>query len=154
MEDDSRVRKCSSCKLVLPSHLFKSDTSNYYYKTCLPCRYKKRLKYYCSFYLNILTLATLSNVPLSKREKSNSVLPEIQQSQKMPASDSVPSNGFTPLSENDLAFQMQIASVIPQAKWVACENVSSDHCFIASAVLTPLSLDHYVGTSRKYSVPY
>ena len=72
----------------------------------------------------------------------------------MPASNSVPSNGFTSLSENDLELQMQIASVIPQAKWIACENVSSDHCFIASAVLTPLSLDHYVGTSRKYSVPY
>lgn len=47
MDFDTKVRKCSSCKLVLPSHLFKNEQSTFFYKTCLPCRYKKRLKYYC-----------------------------------------------------------------------------------------------------------
>ena len=48
MDEDSKVRKCSSCKILLPSHLFKHENSLSYYRTCLPCRYKKRLKYYCT----------------------------------------------------------------------------------------------------------
>ena len=145
MDDSSKVRKCSSCKLVLPSHLFKSDTSNYHYKTCLPCRYKKRLKYY----------STLSNVPLSKREKTTPLSSDLLHRGQSYNPESTPPCEYSSTSSvNDLTFKMQVISVIPQAKWVACENDATEHCFIASAVLTPLSLDHYVGTSRKYSVLY
>ena len=155
MDDSSKVRKCSSCKLVLPSHLFKSDTSNYHYKTCLPCRYKKRLKYYCIFFLVWLFVATLSNVPLSKREKTTSLSSDLlHRNQSYNPKSTPPCEYSSTSSVNDLTFKMQVISVIPQAKWVACENDATEHCFIASAVLTPLSLDHYVGTSRKYSVLY
>ena len=46
------------------------------------------------------------------------------------------------------------APAIPHARWVATEFESSDHIFIASAVLTPIALEHYTGSSRKYSVAY
>lgn len=55
--------------------------------------------------------------------------------------------------EDQLASSKPIP-VIPRAKWVASDFEASEHIFIASAVLTPVALDRYTGTSRKYSVAY
>lgn len=153
MDYDSKVRKCSSCKLALPSHLFKSEQSSFFYKTCLPCRYKKRLKYYCGASPSVSRIATLSNVPLSKREKSDK---SIDQGEKKVISALISSNNPNLPNQPPQPFGNCISEdllvLIPQAKWLSCVSEQSDHMFIASAVLTPLSLDRYTGSSRKYSV--
>ena len=151
MEEESKVRKCSSCKLLLPSHLFKNEHSEYFYKTCLPCRYKKRLKYYCiiSFYSS--PLATLSNVPLSKREKSEFSL--VQNNIHNTSSDADTSSTTSIVAnEEDASISEKSSPVIPQARWINIETEEEDHVFIASAILTPVTLDRLTGSSRKYSV--
>lgn len=153
MEYDSKVRKCSSCKLALPSHLFKSEQPTFFYKTCLPCRYKKRLKYYCGLSIFTSCVATLSNVPLSKREKSDK---SSEQEERKVISASIsshnPSLSNQPPQPFGNCISEELLVLIPQAKWLSCVCEQSDHIFIASAILTPLSLDRYTGSSRKYSI--
>lgn len=151
MEEESKVRKCSSCKLLLPSHLFKNEHSAYFYKTCLPCRYKKRLKYYCNVLIDSSQLATLSNVPLSKREKSEFSLAQSTMHNTSSDVDTSSTNSFV-ANEEDASILERPASVIPQARWVNIEMEEEDHVFIASAILTPVTLDRLTGSSRKYSV--
>ena len=98
-------------------------------------------------------VATLSNVPLSKREKSDRSA-EQGKRQTFNAFVSPYNNSFNmlPLLHADNCLSEDVLSIIPQARWIACVSDSLDHTFIASAVLTPLSLDRYTGSSRKYSV--
>ncbi|KAK8810310.1 hypothetical protein WA538_002885 [Blastocystis sp. DL] len=140
MEDDPRIRKCSSCKLILPSQLFKNENTSYYYKTCLPCRYKKRLKYY----------STLSNVPLYKRDRGDELLEGDTEPSVNKGTLKTEVEHDTPIDTN--TFPESIRSVVPSSKWIKRESTSSSHVFIASAVLTPITLEKYVGNSRKYSI--
>lgn len=71
----------------------------------------------------------------------------LQSSTSDDSNQSLFANGEDPLSSPSVL-------VIPHARWVVSNLDSSDHTFIASAVLTPVALDHYTGSSRKYSVAY
>ena len=147
MGEDLRTRKCSSCKLVLPSLLFRNENTSFYYKTCLPCRYKKRLKYYCWNYMLYWFLATLSNIPLYKRDHGDSFIDADLSITTGDKDDSESSHD----SFQNVSSPAIVKPVVPYAKWIICNEVQDTRVFIASAVLTPVTLDKYVGNSRKYS---
>lgn len=100
-----------------------------------------------------LLLATLSNVPLYKRDHwdleaeeagSTSKSAEDSKLQEITSDMNSSKSGITPTSIN--------RTIVPHARWVPYERNPNSHVFIASAVLTNATLEKYIGNSRKYSV--
>lgn len=89
----------------------------------------------------------MSNIPLYKRDRGDSFTDTDLSITTGDKDDSESSHETIHSSSS----QDIIKPVVPYAKWVIRKETQDSHAFIASAVLNPVTLERYVGNSRKYS---
>ena len=120
---DTEVRRCSSCKVKLALSMFEDGSSSHVYKTCISCRYKKKLKYYSS-----------TKRVGSKKSKRNANKKSID------SSDTSPNPGSSiPLQKKESIDPLQsptsiCACATPQSKWVPVPFDPSIKVVMASVV--------------------
>ena len=131
---DTEVRRCSSCKVKLALSMFEDGSSSHVYKTCISCRYKKKLKYYCDLICALPDRIASTKRVGSKKSKRNANKKSID------SSDTSPNPGSSiPLQKKEGIDPLQgptsiCACATPQSKWVPVPFDPSIKVVMASVV--------------------